>query len=122
LKNTTHAVIGGTTPTASEDPGEFRNGQRGDSQHARNGSARRDGRPSGNPNDSTDYEERSGVGQGQIMGALASPTERAMNVSLIQGTSTAFLDAYVKQDAIALEWLRKNASRWIGTHGELRKK
>ena len=51
-----------------------------------------------------------------------SPTAQAIGVIAIQGVTTAFLDAYVKNDPIALEWLGKDASRWIKNRGEIRKK
>ncbi|HET7794330.1 MAG TPA: hypothetical protein VFL64_13185 [Rhizobacter sp.] len=38
----------------------------------------------------------------------------------IQHVSTAFLDAYLKDDALAREWLVMNAQRWMGRSGELR--
>ncbi len=51
-----------------------------------------------------------------------SPTARALGRAAIQGVSTAFLDAYVKQDAIAREWLERDAGRWLRETGEIRKK
>lgn len=58
----------------------------------------------------------------QDVGQRLSATELAMGVASIQGISTAFLDAVLKQDAIALEWLTKDAGRWLGSRGELRRK
>lgn len=51
-----------------------------------------------------------------------SPTARAIGMAAIQGVSTAFLDAYVKQDPIAQEWLDRDARRWLRERGEIRKK
>lgn len=53
---------------------------------------------------------------------VLSPTARAIGMAAIQGISTAFLDAYVKQDPIAQEWLDKDAKRWLGDRGEIRKR
>lgn len=54
--------------------------------------------------------------------ARLSPTARAIGRAAIQGVSTAFLDVYVKRDAIAQEWLDKDARRWLGERGEFKKK
>lgn len=52
----------------------------------------------------------------------ASPTELAMGVAAVQAISTAFLDAVLKEDTIAREWLEKDAARWLKGKGELRRK
>ena len=33
---------------------------------------------------------------------------------IVEQVTTAYLDAYVKEDPIAQEWLQRNAPRWIG--------
>jgi hypothetical protein len=48
-----------------------------------------------------------------------SATGRAIDAAAIEAVTTAFLDAYVKRDAIAAEWLGRDAPRWIGERGEL---
>lgn len=63
-------------------------------------------------------QERNGYAATSVL----SPTARAIGVAAIQGVSSAFLDAYMKQDPIAQEWLNKDAKRWLGESGELRKK
>lgn len=52
----------------------------------------------------------------------ASPTDLAMGVAAVQAISTAFLDAVLKEDTIAREWLEKDAARWLQGKGELRRK
>jgi hypothetical protein len=52
----------------------------------------------------------------------ASPTALAMGVAAVQGISTAFLDAVMKEDGIAREWLEKDANRWLRDKGELKHK
>ncbi len=54
--------------------------------------------------------------------ARPSPTARAIGVAAIQGLSTAFLDAVLKDDVFAREWLQKDAARWLRDRGELRRK
>ena len=55
-------------------------------------------------------------------GVEYSLTAHAISVSLIQGVTNAFLDAYLKNDPIAREWLEKDARRWIKDRGEIRRK
>lgn len=45
-----------------------------------------------------------------------------MRIIAAQDVSTAFLDAYLKGDPLAREWLIVDAGRWLGTTGELRRK
>jgi len=37
---------------------------------------------------------------------------------LVEQVTTAYLDAYLKDDPIAQEWLQRNASRWIGPRAQ----
>ena len=37
----------------------------------------------------------------------------------VEGVTTAYLDATVKNDGVAQEWLHKDAGRWLGKSGEL---
>lgn len=54
--------------------------------------------------------------------SVQSMTSQAMSLAAIQGVTTAFLDAYVKHDAIAREWLEKDAPRWLRDKGEIKRK
>jgi hypothetical protein len=40
----------------------------------------------------------------------------------VEEISTAFLDAYVRDDAAARAWLAGEAPRWLGATGALRSK
>ena len=72
--------------------------------------------------------ERAGDGGGASIGrdeaaqASLSPSALQLRVMAVQQVSIAFLDAYLKQDAPARQWLSVDASRWLGTSGELRRK
>ena len=61
-------------------------------------------------------------GSSHFGGARSSPTAKAIGVAAIQSITAAFLDAYVKKDSIAREWLDKDVPRWLGDKGEIRKK
>lgn len=49
-------------------------------------------------------------------------TRQALAVAAIQGVSTAFLDAYLKQDDTAREWLARDSNRWLKQQGRLERK
>ena len=126
LGNATHAVFSGGAPASGEASSEADTGRQsanqGTSQGTHKGGSRRGGR-GGEKGDSVmaGSGENDRIGGGRL-DAGASPTDRAMNVSLVQGVTTAFLDSYLKADSIAQEWLRKDARRWIGGRGELKRK
>jgi predicted dienelactone hydrolase len=71
--------------------------------------------------------KRVGTGDGRrrqdrFAAAGLSPTALQMRVVAVQGVSTAFLDAHLKDDPRAREWLVSDARRWLGTMGDLRRK
>jgi dienelactone hydrolase len=115
LADATHATMSGNSSVVGDESGSAAAARGDESPDSRQGGARRTGRRGGN----TRGAESGGFGGGR---AAASPTNRAMTVALVEGITTAFLDAYVKKDPIALEWLQKDAARWIGDHGEFRRK
>ena len=55
-------------------------------------------------------------------GSGLSATGQALDQAVIQSVTTAFLDAYVKNDAIAREWLEKDAARWARNSAEVQRK
>ena len=67
-----------------------------------------------------------GLGQRQGAGDRRSPRPvRAFEVehiAAVRGVTTAFLDATVKDDAAAREWLAKEAARWLGRAASLQSK
>jgi predicted dienelactone hydrolase len=65
--------------------------------------------------------DRSGSSEG-LGDAKLSPSALQVRMIAVQDVSTAFLDAYLKGDALAREWLAADAERWLGAAGELRRK
>jgi predicted dienelactone hydrolase len=125
LTNATHSVFSGSSQPAAEELAETGAGRRNENQGAHKGDGgRREGRRGGGayPENAGANGDMAGAGDGRLAFRMVSPTDRALHVSLIQGITTAFLDTYMKQDAIAREWLQKDAGRWIGDRGELRRK
>jgi hypothetical protein len=116
LVNGSHATLSGSagpvpSGTVASDPAKF-----ADSDHASQPSGSRHGRRGGGNGGSNKQHSADSGGGNQA----ESPTERAINTALIGDVTTAFLDAYLKKDAIAQEWLHKDATRWIGDRAELR--
>ncbi|KXB29603.1 hypothetical protein AT959_16815 [Dechloromonas denitrificans] len=65
-----------------------------------------------------------GVPGGNAGGAMSvfPVASSARQIIAIQRLSVAFLDAQLKQDPIAREWLARDAGRWLEPVGELRRK
>jgi len=59
---------------------------------------------------------------GGVTSAGDSATSRAVQIADVQAVSSAFLDAKVKSDPIAVEWLARDARRWLGEMAELQSK
>jgi hypothetical protein len=51
-----------------------------------------------------------------------SPDALEMRMIAARSVSTAFLDAYLKDDALAREWLTSHARQWLGSIADLRRK
>jgi predicted dienelactone hydrolase len=68
------------------------------------------------------HRDRSGSGKrggDKREGEMAQSTN-PMHVAYVQTVSTAFLDAIVKNDPIAREWLYRDATRWLADDAEFR--
>jgi dienelactone hydrolase len=83
----------------------------GDMQFGGSGSGRHRG---GNSSDNSNARDG---------GAGSAPRTFDMrHIAAVQSVSTAFLDATVKNDAIAREWLLRNATQWLGDSAVLQSK
>lgn len=116
LANGTHAVMSGSPATAGAEPDKNAELRREEGRNSQQDAPRRNAKRGGAS------EGRRSGGFASAAGPLGSPTDRALAATLIEGVSTAFLDAHVRKDPVALEWLQKDARRWIGDRGELRRK
>jgi hypothetical protein len=75
------------------------------------------------PKKKTPDQEASETDRAVALGTtVASATANAIGTAAIAGVTTAFLDAYVKNDVVAQEWLEKDAPRWLRDKGEFVKK
>lgn len=123
LHGLSHTVLGGGTETPSRsptsDPMAGSQASAGSTGGDDSGQQRRRGKRGGSGEAARPSRGRDGEGGG---GASLSPTTLQMRLIAAQGVSTAFLDAYLKDDAVARQWLAANAKGWLGSIGELRLK
>ena len=121
LSDISHRTLAGSGIKEEAQPSPESTGGSGSSpQREGSGSGRRRG--SGSMGGSGEAR-KGGAGRSGSAGATQlSPTVQAIGVTIVQGVTTAFLDAYVKDDGIAREWLDKDAARWIRDSGEIKKK
>jgi dienelactone hydrolase len=118
LDGASHSVIGDQR-TASADATEKDGGEQHEN-HSNNGGGSNSGRTSRHGKRSSNGESGSGFPSGNKAGI--SPTQRAMTEVAIEQVTTAFLNAYIKNDQLSSEWLRKDAQSWLDKSGELKQK
>lgn len=116
LAGASHAVIGNEDPTkpaspGSESPQSESGGSDGDSDSG--GSNRHRKKSSGG---------QSGAASASVRGAAGSPTRRAMLEVASEQISTAFLNAYIKNDRYSQSWLKNDAQSWLKKMGQLEEK
>jgi len=121
LSSITHSAIGGGNANeVNEQDHHPENSDSGGSNEPKGGGA---GKHGGRRHGGNSQSQKGGQqDMPAIDGSRPSPTSRAIGLTAIQGVTTAFLDAYVKNDSFAQEWLDKDVSRWLGPRGEIRKK
>lgn len=121
-----HAGLSGSAAGRLQD--EFRDAgekhQRAESEteRSRDGGSRSSHRRSGTGGSSTDGGRRAPERGARSGDAASSQTTLAIAEAAIQSVTTAFLDAYLKGDAVAHEWLDKDATRWLRDRGEIKRK
>ena len=118
LNEAMHTALSGSTPDTrakEESSGSFqpsgRSGGGGGGGGGRMGGGGRGMRGAG-----SSATGGGGVGRPEI--PRLSPKQTAA----IQAISIAFLDATLKQDPVAAEWLSRNAPHWLGSSGSLASK
>lgn len=109
LSNANHRTFAGTALSA-EDQQASESRKSGHRQRKRNKDA--DGSEAGRQDDFY-------VGGAGVLNRI-SPTDLAMAVAAIENVTVAFLDAYLNNDSIARDWLKKDASPWLMQVGELK--
>ncbi len=112
LTNANHRTFAGSAMTAEE------NQQAADSRKSGHRQRKRNKDPDGSETGRQDDFYVGGAG----IGNQISPTDLAIAVTAIENVTVAFLDAYLNNDSIAREWLRKDAARWLTQTGELKLK
>jgi dienelactone hydrolase len=116
LVNAPHALIGGKE-TPGVDNGAL---ARSDSAQAAPGDA------TGNGGSTGRHRGRGGGSQGSRRSdgtpssdMKSSSAAWAAQLAEVQGVTTAYLDANLKNDTVATEWLTRDARRWLGSGADL---
>jgi predicted dienelactone hydrolase len=124
LRGMPHAALGGgldakalTTQTDAANRSQDSHDRIGDEESGQ----RRRGSRRGSSGDGGRRTDRPGSGEGQVDARL-SQTALQQRMIALEDVSTAFLDAYLKDDPLAREWLARDAKRWLGAAGGLRTK
>ena len=116
LANASHSLIGDgdtSNDVQTESEGEGKQAEHESSGNSRSRSARHEKGGSRAEADENGSSKRDGE---------RSPTQRAKVKVAIAQVTTAFLNAYVKKDQFAVDWLNKNAQIWLYGIGELQEK
>ena len=111
LSNASHRTLAGNALSAEVDQ------QESDSRKSGPGGGQR--KRGKNPDGSDAGLQGGNYLGGVSIGSRISPTELAIAAAAVEGVTTAFLDAFLNNDPIAREWLRKDAARWLAPAGEL---
>jgi len=117
LSGASHSTIGNEDPlkpaAANGDDKHPQTGHEGGSEDSDRAHGTRHGSKSGNGDNPTGYSRRA---------AAESPTQRALMEVAIEQVSTAFLNAYIKNDQFSKDWLTKDAQPWLHEMGQLKAK
>jgi predicted dienelactone hydrolase len=120
LAGATHAVIGNSVQTYDSPKAESNEGSKKSDNESSNKNSSR-GRAGRGSKKSSSGEDTANTAA-PIKRPPAGPTERAMMKVAIAHISTAFLNAHLKNDQLAREWLQKQAQPWLYIIGQLKEK
>lgn len=118
LAGASHSVIGNVNPAKSVLTKGESNGQQ--TKHGNNSEG--SGRGRGNRHGKKSSNSGSDSGLPYKRETRSSPTQRAIMEVAIEQVTTAFLNAYIKNDKYSLEWLKKDAQPWLDKIGQLKEK
>jgi len=111
LDGGSHDALSGTPIRAPGGPGGEGPGEQGESgMHGgggHSGSGRRGGGGGGAPGGGGE------MGGGMPGGMRSSPRQQAQELAFAQRIGRAFLNAYVRDDSLARQWLKEDARRWL---------
>ena len=118
LAGATHSVIGNGAPTNDVVNPAGGDSKKADSESSNKGTGRSRGGRNGKKTSSNDSPTPATLAKRVPVG----PTQRAMMEVAIEQISTAFLNAYIKSDQMAIEWLKKDTRTWLYNLGTLKQK
>jgi hypothetical protein len=116
LSGASHSVLGDEIAAKSDNTEGDGNSTKhsGNSEDSGSGRANRHGKRSSSGG--------SDPGSPPMQAVASSPTQRAMMEVAIDQVTTAFLNAYIKNDQLSLEWLKKDAQPWLSKLGQFKEK
>jgi dienelactone hydrolase len=114
LAGASHSVIGNEDSAKSAPTEGEGNSQQTDSGNTSGSSSSGSGKRHG--------KRTSNSGSPSTREGGSSPTERAIMEVAIAQVTTAFLNAYIKNDKFSLDWLKKDAQPWLNKIGQLKEK
>jgi hypothetical protein len=123
LVSVTHRTLAGATERpefpAGSDAAESPDETGATPQSGRGGRRRDVGGQGGPGGDSGAGSEGRGRRVAGAAGTRAAATAQAIDAAAVQHVTLSFLDAYVKNDPVAREWLARDAPRWLKGRGEV---
>ncbi|HEX3142053.1 MAG TPA: hypothetical protein VHQ87_18495 [Rhizobacter sp.] len=110
-----HAALSGSSNAARSRAEELDAKQAADERHAINASEAAQRSRSGKRMGAASWDG------GEHLAAAVPLSANGVELGriAIQSLSTAFIDAYVRDDSLARDWLAADAQRWLGKSGEL---
>lgn len=118
LAGASHSVIGNGDPS-KPDSGE------GESSSHQTDSTNTSGNPGGGGSRHHGRKSSNGDGNSRASSGRqsgSSPTERKIIEVAIAQVTTAFLNAYIKNDKFSQEWLKNDAQPWLNKIGQIKEK
>lgn len=120
LADASHAVIGNRTQ--SNDFFSAEKSDEGSKKSENESSDKSSGKRRSNRNGKQSSSNDSGNSAGPAKRPPAGPTQQALMEVAIEQISTVFLNAYVRNDPLAMDWLKNKAQPWLGNIGQLKDK
>jgi dienelactone hydrolase len=122
LAGASHAVIGNGVQ-GKETPAPVSNERKNETENVNSNKGSGRGRGGRNGKKSSENDSSNSVATAApAKRPPAGPTQRAMMEVSIEKISTAFLNAYMKNDSLAKNWLSNEAQPWLYNIGQLKGK
>lgn len=122
LAGASHSVIGDDNSAKSDSIEGDDNKKQTRNGNANGNSGKERGNRHGKKSSASGSSSGSGSERPSKRETGGSPTQRTIMEVAIEQVTTAFLNAYIKNDQLSLEWLKKDAQSWLDKVGQLKEK